>query len=72
MGLVDDIRTVAVVTAAHRGWLDRHELELLRAFEKQVHTGWCLSRSQRQLVDDLAMRAEQRRDVAMSLNDHVN
>ena len=72
MGLAEDIRTVSGVASAHRGWLDRHEIELLHSFGSQVRSGWCLSLGQRKLIDAMARRAEERRDVAMSLSEAVN
>jgi hypothetical protein len=64
-----DVELVVDVMARYRSWLAYSELELLHELERQAWSGHGLDEKQRIYVDQLVRRAEDRREMAITLSE---
>jgi len=69
IAITDDVRLVSSVVRRHQSWLGYNEIKLLHDFEQQILSGWCLTVHQRSTIDGLVQSANDRREVAISLNE---
>jgi hypothetical protein len=69
MAIMDDIHLVSKVVRENRTWLAYSEIDLLHDFEEQALTGWCLTAHQRAMINSLVQSANDRKMMAVSLNE---
>ena len=64
----EDVQFVSDIRDAHRSWLAHSEIDLLHDFELQAWSGWSLSVHQRRVIEQMVEKANDRREMAISLS----